>query len=331
MQPIPNAPEGGEAPLYVRWGPNGSPYAIELKLELVAKVRNLLSSAAGDNAEIGGVLVGSLPSAYSPTLRVEDVEMFARDDKNGSTFIIDPSQENKVEEVRLRAREIGRSVVGLFRSHRRPGALRPSLADRGLVSTLFSEPVCVLLLIEGNEPNSAAFFIAQNRQIPAEPTVREFKFDEREFRLLPEVEPETPRPRVSGSQRPKPKPGISPAWVGIGGLLAASLLYALWQGAETAKGIPLWRSNQLDLAAWREGPGLRVAWNNSSRAFDKASVARLVVKREGTADQEIQLGLDELRLGAVEIESSGTLVDVTLAVEVPGSSPITQTVRWERP
>jgi hypothetical protein len=258
--------------------------------------------------------------------------MFARDDKNGSTFIIDPTQENKVEEVRVSAREMGRSVVGLFRSHRRPGALRPSLADRGLISTLFTEPVCVLLLVEAIEPNSAAFFLGQNRQIPAEPSVREFKFDEREFRLLPEVEPETPRPRLP-ERRPPPKPTrtVSPAWIGLGGVVAASLLYVLWQGAATAKGIPLWRSNQVEMAAWREGPGLRVGWNNSSRAFDKASGARLVVKRQGTPDQEIRLGLDELRLGAVEIENSAPLVDLTLAVEVPGSSPVTQTVRWERP
>jgi len=330
MQPMPNLPEGGEAPLYVRWGPIGSPYAIELKLELVAKIRNLLSSGSASSAEIGGVLVGSLPNSYSATLRVEDVEMFGRDDKNRSTFIIDPSQENKVEEVRVRAREIGRSVVGLFRSHRRPGALRPSLADRSLISTLFTEPVCVLLLVEANEPNSAAFFLGQNRQLPAEPSVREFKFDEREFRLLPEEEPETPRPRPPESRRPKPTRAVSPAWIGIGGFVAASLFYVLWQGAETAKGIPLWRSNQVELTVWREGPGLRVGWNNSSRAFDKASGARLVIKRNGAADQEVQLGLDELRLGAVEIENSGPLADVTLAVEVPGSSPVTQTVRWER-
>ncbi len=122
-----------------------------------------------------------------------------------------------MEEVRVQARDIGRSVVGLFRSHRRPGALRPSLADRGLISTLFTEPVCVLLLVEAGEPNSAAFFIAQNRQIPAEPSVREFKFDEREFRMLPEVEPETPRPRQPEPRRqPKPDTYFLPCldWIG---------------------------------------------------------------------------------------------------------------------
>ncbi len=98
-----------------------------------------------------------------------------------------------------------------------------------------------------------------------------------------------------------------------------------------AKAIPLLRSSQLELAASREGPGLRVSWNNSSRAFDNASGARLVIRRDGSRDESVQLGLDELRLGAVEIENAAPRVDVTLAVEVPGSSSITQTVRWERP
>src|SRR4051794_27278182 len=252
MQPIPNAPEGSEAPLYVRWGPNGSPYAIELKLDLVAKIRNILLPLAG-NAEVGGVLVGSLPGPYSPTLRVEAVELIRRDDKGGVTFMIDPTQENKIEEVRLGAREIGRSVVGLFRSHRRPGALRPSLADRGLISTLFSEPVCVLLLVEANEPNSAAFFLAQNQQMPAEPSVREFKFDEREFKLLPEVDPELSKQRLPPAQRPKPKKSISRVWMGIGSVVAASLVYLVWQGTDSARALPLARSNQLDVAASREG------------------------------------------------------------------------------
>jgi hypothetical protein len=331
MQPMPNEPEGSGAPLYVRWGGNNSPYAIELKLGLVAEIRKLLPSSPGDSAEVGGVLVGSLPSSYSATLRVEAVEMIGRGDNDGSTFIIDPSQENKVEQVRLGARETGRSVVGLFRSHRRPSALRPSLADRGLISSLFTEPVCVLLLIQGDEPHSAAFFIAQNGQLPAEPSVREFKFDEHEFSMLPEVEPETVRPRIPEPRRPEPRRKIPPVWIGIGGLVAASLVYVVWQGAETAKGIPLLRSSELDMAAASEGPGLRVSWNNSSRAFDKASGARLVVKRAGVPDQSVQLGLDDLRLGAVEVENSAPKVDLTLVVEVPGSPSITQEVRWERP
>lgn len=330
MQPTPNAPEGSDAPLYVRWGPSGSPFAIELKLDLVTKIRNLLT-AAGDGIEIGGVLLGSLPSSYSATLRVEDVEMIRRGDKDGAIFIIDPSGEKQVEDVRQRARETGRSAVGLFRSHRRPGALRPSLADRGLISSLFNEPVCVLLLIEGNEPHAAAFFLGQDRQLPAEPSVREFKFDERDFKLLPEVEPEPARPRIPLPQRPKPKTSRLPVWIGAGGVIGACLLYVFWQASGVAKGVPLLRSNHLDLAAAREGPGLRVTWNNSSRAFDNVSGGRLVVKRSGTEDQAIQLGLDELRLGAVEIENSAPRADVTLVVEVPGSSPVTQSVNWERP
>ena len=56
-----------------------------------------------------------------------------------------------------------------------------------------------------------------------------------------------------------------------------------------ARTIPLLMSNRVDLTALREGPGLRVSWNNSSRAFNDASGARLVVKRTGSPDQEFSL------------------------------------------
>jgi hypothetical protein len=167
--------------------------------------------------------------------------------------------------------------------------------------------------------------------MPAEPSVREFKFDEREFKLLPEVEPELSKPRLPPAQRPKTKTSISRLWMGIGSVVAASLVYLVWQGTDIARALPLARSNQLDVTASREGPGLRVNWNNASRAFDNASRARLVISRDGSGEQSVQLGLDDLRLGAVQIENSAPRVDVTLVVDVPGSSSVTQSVRWERP
>lgn len=320
-----------EAPLYVRWGPSGSPYAIELKLDLVATIRETLQTVTNANAEIGGVLVGSLPSSYSPTLRVEDVEFIPREDKDGLTFMLGPSDETTLEEARLRAREVGRSVVGLFRSHRRPGALRPSLADRGLISSLFTEAVCVLLLVEASEPFSAAFFIAQNRQLPADPSVREFKFDERDFKLLPELEPEPPPSRRPPEEIiPKRRKSLLPVWIGVGVLAIASAWYLFWGQSQFALALPFLRPAQLNLTVIREGPGLRVSWDHSATAFDHASGARLTVRRPGGQNRDVQLGLDELRLGALEIENQAPRVEVILTVEVPGSAPIRQYAAWGR-
>ena len=81
-----------EAPLYIRWGADRSPYAIELKLELVGRIRQEMVSAESTGVEIGGVLVGSLPNSYSSTLRIDDIEMIPRSAQDGATFMLDPSQ-----------------------------------------------------------------------------------------------------------------------------------------------------------------------------------------------------------------------------------------------
>ena len=67
-----------ESPLYIRWGPDRSPYAIELKLELVEKLRSALVEGIARNQEVGGILIGCLPTPQAPTIRVEDVELLER-------------------------------------------------------------------------------------------------------------------------------------------------------------------------------------------------------------------------------------------------------------
>ncbi len=71
MQPMPNAPEGSEAPLYIRWGPSGSPYAIELKLDLVAKIRESAFFGRRYGRDWGGTdwISSQFALAYAPCRR----------------------------------------------------------------------------------------------------------------------------------------------------------------------------------------------------------------------------------------------------------------------
>ncbi len=196
MQSGPEERASEEAPLYVRWNPDRSPYAVELRLDLVAELSNELARAESLGTEVGGVLVGSYPNAYSPTLRIDEVEMIPRGAEEGTTFIPDPGQQDRFGEIRARARMRQRDAVGFFRTHLRPGLLRPSLADRSLLSREFRESLYAVLLIQGREPRTATFFLASNGHLSGEPSVRNFRFDEREFRALPEVQPEATAPRA---------------------------------------------------------------------------------------------------------------------------------------
>ncbi len=173
-----------EAPLYIRWNPDRSPYAIELKLDLVSKILNEMAQAQRVGIEVGGILIGALPAEYAPTLRIDDVEMVPRSPDDGPIYMLDPGQHERFSQIRWKPRAAGRVAIGFFRSHLRPGSLRPSLADRSLLSAEFKQPVYAVLLIQGAEPRTAAFFLATNGRFSEEPAVREFRFDESGIQLI---------------------------------------------------------------------------------------------------------------------------------------------------
>ena len=322
-----------EAPLYIRWGADRSPFAIELRLDLVRQIRSEIDRAENAGIEIGGVLVGSLPTAYSSTVRVEEIEVIARSPQDGATFMLDPGQHDRFAEVRWRSRAREKTAVGMFRSHLRPGNLRPSLADRTLLSSEFQGPVYALLLVQAQSPHHAAFFVAAHGQLPVEPSVREFKWEESDFRALPEIDPETPvlPPVDSGIRYPRANRWKAAGIIAVCLLVAASALFFLGSGVvDSGLGLNFLfgASQQLQLEASASEGQLRISWNHSARELDGATGATLRV-RVGEETRAIKIGLDELRLGAVILDNDSPSAEVTLALDTLGSSPTNQTVFWQ--
>ncbi len=314
-----------DAPLYIRWSPDRSPYAIELRLELVSKIGKMLAEAENKGAEIGGVLVGSFPDAYMPTLRVEDVEIVPRDGGD-TTYLLDPEQQALFSAIRWGIRGAGRTGIGLFRSHLRAGPLRPSPADRSLLAQEFKGTPYAALLIQGGGLQTAAFFVAQNGKLVGEPAVREFRFNETEFRALPEVQPENAAGQAK-AETPRQKLwvyGIVAALLAIG--IGACVLMWLFT---TQSGLPQWieASHQLRLAVAGNGQVLRISWNHGAKELDGASAATLTIA-DGASQRQIKLGLDELRLGAVEYERSTPHVQATMRIEKPGANPVSESAGW---
>jgi hypothetical protein len=316
-----------EAPLYIRWGADRSPYAIELKLELVGKIRREMAAAESAGVEIGGVLIGSLPDNRSATLRIDDIEMIPHSPQDGTTFMLDPSQEDRFAEIRWQARTKERTALGLFRSHKRPGHLRPSIADRTLLSAEFQNTVYVLLLVGTAEPHMAACFISSDGQLPPESSVREFRFDEAEFRSLPELDLDAQDQRPTQKLKSRGSPGTVIALLAI----ASGVFALIWYFNQSI--MPLWlltpRPQQLQLAVTGENHLLHMAWNHSAKDLDHASGATLII-RSGAGVHEIRLGADELRLGSVDCEINSPNVEMTLALDRPGSVSISQTVVWKQ-
>ena len=319
-----------EAPLYIRWSPDRSPYAIELKLDLVSRIAKELAEAEKLGIEIGGVLIGWFPTGRVPTLRIDDLEMISRRPEDGPVYMLDPDQHKRFAEARDRAMASGRTAIGFCRSHVRPGPLKPSLADRSLLSGQFSEAAYVVLLIQEREPRTAAVFVAADGQLSDEPAIREFRFDEAEFKALPEIQidsaarEEDSGPTTRGKSR-WVKPIVIPlliaiAALGIFGLISQGILPPFWIRSS---------STQFDLAVTENDRLLRISWNRAARELDRASGARLVIA-DGASRQEIRLGQDELKLGTVDYQPDTQQVQITMTLNTQDGAQPTQSVEWKR-
>lgn len=315
-----------QAPLYIRWAPFRSPYAIELRLDLVGHLLAEIERAAAAGLEVGGVMVGSYAHAQTPTLRIEEIELMARRPENGTVYVPHPEIHRHLHEIRLRAQRQNRAMVGFFRSHARSGPLLASITDRSLISEQFSQGVYALLIIEARAPHFAAFFLSAAGQLPEEPSTREFVLDEDEFKALPEIRPAgAVDPRQGARESPK-----LPFYALLAvGLIAAVALFA-W--AFPREIVDQWSgrpSSQLGLALTSTDHVLKISWDHSARSIPGAQGATIFIS-DGAARHEIRIGADELRFGTVEYQHIAPRVDVTMTLGTPGANAQSQSATWSQ-
>ncbi|HEX4748760.1 MAG TPA: hypothetical protein VH302_04385 [Bryobacteraceae bacterium] len=316
-----------DLPLYIRWSPDRSPYAIELRLDLVNTIAGQIRLSRQSGREMGGFLIGTMPAMPVHTLRIEDVEMISAGLEDSTVFLPEPSRWDA-----LRASSGGQirnaAIVGFFRTHLRLGPMRPSLADGSMLPDLGADP-CVVLLIRAQPPNMAAFFVSENGQLPDEPSVSEFLFDEKEFKSLPEVPHETAAPLASAEELAET--GRLGLYTRIAALtlIAVAACALMWSfGRQTS--VPRWFPGDSHLhvmIAPENNRLLRISWDKTARALNQASGATLIIN-EGSARSEVQLGMDDLRLGSVEYQPKGAHVDAQLTVDGPEGPLSSETTRW---
>lgn len=322
------APQSEDLPLYIRWSPDRSRYGIELRLDLVPDLAAHVDASNRLGNEIGGFLVGTLTNTPVPTLRIDGIEMVSNGSDDDTVFLPEPTQLLSPAGSRG-GHEQGGGVVGFFRTHVRVGPMRPSLADRGMLTHEFDGKPYIMLLVEAQPPHTAAFFVAEEGQLPEQPSVREFEFDENAFKALPEVPAELPEPTPVEDIRPRDTRKL-----GLYARVAALILIAIgacalmWTFAHQPNRPPWFDTgNQLHLAITPEDKLLRISWNHAAKNLNQATGATLVITDAG-GRSELQLGMDDLRLGSVEYQANGGEVNAQLILNTQTGPVNADSAKW---
>jgi hypothetical protein len=159
-----------------------------------------------------------------------------------------------------------------------------------------------------------------------QPTTKKFFFDDSEFKFLPEVkgeEVDPTRKRVSASVRADRRY----RWLAVASLFALALVLVL--GAFSS-GIARWFrpvSNKVDLGVTTSGDVLKISWDHGAPFVTHATGAVVTIV-DGPSRRDIHLGSDELKLGEVDYQRLTKKIQISMALDSPGSNLPAQTFDW---
>jgi hypothetical protein len=191
----------------------------------------------------------------------------------------------------------------------------------------FGQSLYVFLLIQSREPRTAAFFLASNGQLPDQPSVRKFFFDDSEFKFLPEVAGEDIEARTQDFAGPTTTVDERYRWLAVASIAALALLLILGAFAGGISRLFRPASNKLDLAVNSDGGVLQISWDHSAPFVTHAKGAVITIV-DGRSRREIHLGPDELKLGEVDYQHQTEKVYISVAIDTPEAALPPQTFDW---
>jgi hypothetical protein len=167
-------------PAYYLWEPPNSAESVELSLAAVDKLNAATrrmgvlveSETVHRPLETGGILIGR--RLDSGPVVVDDFEELASEHRRGASFTLSPANRANLSYRIQKLTKQGRTVVGYFRSHSRPGMYLDHDDDL-LMRQFFSEPWQVALLVKPQEVGG--FFLWNDGEIDRRQTALSFPFD----------------------------------------------------------------------------------------------------------------------------------------------------------
>lgn len=334
---MPNPRQGSqsEQPLYVRWTPDVCPYALEMRMDLITRLKQELQQSDALGIEIGGVFVGVFPTPASPTLRLDDYVLVPRNVVEGNViggaqFSLGPAQVERLAAMAADARHTVRPAVGFFRSHLRAAAMAPSKADIDMLSQQFPEGLFAFLMITGapnpDSQREGAFYLAISGVLPETPSSPPFPFDETAFKSLSELPAEATEDVRNFNFGPAIPKRHTP-WAAVISLALLLFLIGTWTLGSRISQLFRPDSNQIDLNVVAAGMSLKITWDHSTPVISKAAGATMIIE-DGRIQRQLKLDTDELRLGQVAYEHLSKKVSVLMSIDAPGKKLPTQTFDW---
>ena len=216
---------------YLDWSPEGAPVSIQMHLDAIDGIRRDVIEER--SAEVGGLLLGGVESGGHPSVRIDRYQRIPCGHRLGPQFVLDQEDQAALVAAAESVLKTGDlSVVGLYRSHTRPG-LQLEMADFEIMARYFSDPSDVMLLVKPESGNDiTARFFRREPDAGAQPVGPAFPFRGRALSLRPmdgaeeeqtarsaAVKPDAPeRPRrlvpdfvplmVEPSRTPRPEPAL---------------------------------------------------------------------------------------------------------------------------
>ncbi len=169
------------------WSVAGCPVNVLIELPVVERLR---AAALATDKEIGGLLIGSFDGNYTI---ISDFEEIESEHRRGIGYQLSSRDERKMAgRIEARSHRKQANVVGLFRSHRRPG-LYLDESDNGLLSSYFHNPQQVALLVkpENGAAVTGGFFFWEDGEVNRKQTYLQFPMDAKQLEEgdFPLVEP----------------------------------------------------------------------------------------------------------------------------------------------
>jgi hypothetical protein len=190
---------------YLGWDPKASPVSIHMHPGVAEGIADDAAKNIGmPSREVGGLLLGRVVAGARPAVWIERYQQISCQHRFGPQFILDREEIKALEEAATSVLDAGElAVVGLYRSHTRPG-FQLEESDFELIRRYFSDASDLILLIRPkNERNISGQFLVWDKGHGAHPVGEEITF--RESTAHPDPIP-NPVPEATAPKAEAPAP-----------------------------------------------------------------------------------------------------------------------------